>query len=77
MNSFTYTEKEELSILSKSQGGGYVKRATVISYNGQPEKVDIRTWQATPEGYKPTKSGITLTPAEEEALRQALNKRHK
>ena len=50
---------------------GWTKELNKVSFNGGEPKFDIRTWD--PEHTKMGK-GVTLTEAELDALKEALNK---
>ena len=63
------TEKQLAEI---SSTGSSAKRLTVTSWNGNPEKLDLRIWRTDEEPAKPGK-GITLTDEEAKTLAAALN----
>lgn len=55
-----------------SRTGTSAKRLTVVSWNGNPAKLDLRTWRTDDTGTRPGK-GITLTDAEAQTLATALS----
>lgn len=61
---FKYEIKEYLGVLSTSRQG-WTKEVNVISWNGRPEKIDIRGW--SPEHDKMSK-GLSLTADEMDEL---------
>ena len=67
---FQYEIAEHIATLSESNGT--TKELNRISYNGAPPKLDLRSWRQDGEEKKMLK-GLTLTDAEAEALRDALN----
>lgn len=69
MKEFHYEIKEHIGTVSKSEDGRFATEVNLISYNGAPAKVDIRTWNKdTEKMYK----GITLTMDEAKILGQIL-----
>ena len=65
----TWEIKRQLAVLSTNEKSGWTKEANIVSWNGGPEKLDIRDWK--PDHSKMAK-GITLTSDEARALGQAL-----
>ena len=61
---FKYEIKKYLGVLSTSRQG-WKKEVNVISWNGRPEKIDIREW--SPEHDKMSK-GLSLTADEMDEL---------
>lgn len=61
---FKYEIKKYLGVLSVSSQG-WKKEVNVISWNGRPEKIDIREW--SPEHDKMSK-GLSLTADEMDEL---------
>lgn len=61
---FKYEIRKNLGVLSKSRNG-WTKEVNVISWNGRPEKIDIREW--SPEHDKMSK-GLSLTEDEMDEL---------
>lgn len=59
-----------LAVLSTNEKSGWTKEANLVSWNGNPEKLDIRDWK--PDHTKMSK-GITLDSNEARALGIALN----
>lgn len=54
---FTYEIKEHIGVL-KTSPGGWTKELNVVSWNGNPEKYDLREWS---EDHKKMSRGVTLT----------------
>ena len=69
-NNFQYEITEHIATLS--EGNGTSKELNRISYNGAPPKLDLRSWNHDADGKRMLK-GLTLTDAEADALREALN----
>ena len=67
MAEIKYEIRRRLGVLSTNERSGWTKEANLISWNGGPEKLDIRDW--SPDHSKMAK-GITLT--EDEARKLAL-----
>lgn len=67
MAEIKYEIRRRLGVLSTNERSGWTKEANLISWNGGPEKLDIRDW--SPDHSKMAK-GITLT--EDEARILAL-----
>jgi len=61
---FKYEIEKQLGVLSTSRQG-WTKEVNVISWNGRPEKIDIREW--SPEHDKMSK-GLSLTEDEMDEL---------
>jgi hypothetical protein len=61
---FTYEIIEHIGVL-KTSSGGWTKELNVVSWNGNPEKYDLREWS---EDHKKMSRGITLTPWEAKTL---------
>ena len=61
---FKYEIKKQLGVLSTSRQG-WTKEVNVISWNGRPEKIDIREW--SPEHDKMSK-GLSFTEDEMDTL---------
>lgn len=72
MGEFSYEIKENIAVLSEGRGG-WSKELKKISWNGRPEKLDIRDWQVTEDGERKMSKGITLSQEEAVKLRDALN----
>ena len=62
---FQYEIAEHIATLSESNG-------TTKEHNGAPPKLDLRSWKQEGEEKRMLK-GLTLTDAEAEALKEALN----
>lgn len=69
MSDFKYDVLEKFGEISASSNG-WKKELRLISWNGRPEKYDIREW--SPEGNKISK-GITFTKEEIASLKRILN----
>lgn len=67
--SFNYEIKERIAVLSESEDGRYTTEVNMISYNGAPEKLDIRKWNRADDRMG---KGVTLTEEEATALVMAL-----
>ena len=67
---FQYEIVEHIATLSERNGT--TKELNRISYNGAAPKLDIRSWKQEGEERRMLK-GLTLTDAEAEALKEALN----
>jgi hypothetical protein len=68
---FTYEIKEHIGVL-KTSSGGWTKELNVVSWNGNPEKYDLREWS---EDHKKMSRGITLTAREAKTLFDWLGER--
>ena len=64
-----YEIKRHIAVLSTNERRGWTKEANIVSWNGGPEKLDIRDWN--PDHSKMAK-GITLTSDEARTLSTAL-----
>lgn len=64
-----YEIKRHIAVLSINEKSGWSKEANIVSWNGGPEKLDIRDWN--PDHSKMAK-GITLTSDEARTLSTAL-----
>lgn len=71
MGEFKYEITEHIATLSESNGT--TKELNRISFNGAPAKLDLRSWKQEGDAKKMLK-GITLSDAEAEALKEALNR---
>lgn len=65
-----YTIEKQLATIGST--GSAAKRLTVTSWNGNPAKLDLRTWRTVDGAEQPGK-GLTLTTTEAAALADALN----
>lgn len=61
---FTYEIIEHIGVL-KTSAAGWTKELNIISWNGNPQKYDIREWA---EDHKKMSRGITLTASEAKDL---------
>ena len=64
-----YEIKRHIAVLSTNERSGWTKEANIASWNGGPEKLDIR--DLNPDHSKMAK-GITLTSDEARTLSTAL-----
>ncbi len=67
----SFTVEKRLAVLSSS--GESSKELTVVSWNGNPAKLDLRTWRTVDGEQRPGK-GLTLNRKEAAELASALNK---
>lgn len=67
----TWEIKRHLSVLSTNEKSGWTREANIVSWNGGPDKLDIRDWK--PDHSKMAK-GITLTKEEAVDLYGALQR---
>ena len=67
---FQYEIVEHIATLSESNGT--TKELNRISYNGEPPKLDLRSWKQDGQEKKMLK-GLTLTETEAEELEKALS----
>ena len=65
---FSYEIIEEIAVLSENNKG-WRKELNLVSWNGRPQKFDLRDW--APDHEKMGK-GLTLTNEEFEALQKAI-----
>ena len=65
----TWEIKKHLAVLSTNEKSGWRREVNIVSWNGGPEKLDIRDWK--PDHSKMAK-GVTLTSDEAKALGIAL-----
>lgn len=65
----TYTVEKTIAELSAT--GSTRKRLALVSWNGRPAKLDLRTWYESDDGEKPGR-GITIADAEAADLVAAL-----
>lgn len=59
------------TIRGRKDGDGWTKEVNIVSWNGNPGKVDIRDWN---EDHTRCTKGITFTKAEAEELMEILQK---
>ena len=65
MADINYKIVRTLGTLSTNENSGWSKEANIISWNGGPEKLDIRDWNP---GHSKCAKGITLTEDEARQL---------
>ena len=65
------THKVEETLAELSSTGSSAKRICLVSWNGNPAKLDLRVWRTVDGETKPGK-GLTLTDEEAETLLTAL-----
>ena len=66
----TYDIKKELAVITRYNNGGR-KEINLVSWNGEPPKLDLRYWEA---GHTVVGSGTTMDKAEALAVYKALQK---
>ena len=66
----TWEIRKRLGVLSTNEKTGWTKEANIVSWNGLPEKLDIRDWN--PEHDKMSR-GITLAEGEAKLLKRMLD----
>lgn len=69
---FTYEIKEHIGVF-RTSAGGWTKELNLVSWNGKPEKYDLREWS---EDHKKMSRGVTLTIAETRMMLDWLAGRH-
>ena len=67
---FVYEIKEEICALGERKSTGYRKELNVVSFNGNPAKLDIRGWNAD---HTSMTKGVSLTDEEMDALIDAAS----
>ena len=65
------THEVERTLAELSSTGSSAKRICLVSWNGNPAKLDLRVWRTVDGETKPGK-GVTLTDEEAETLLAAL-----
>ncbi|MBP5312438.1 MAG: hypothetical protein IJS71_04970 [Clostridia bacterium] len=71
MPDITYEIVETLAVFTDSDTrGGWAKELNLISWNGNPAKYDIRSWN---EDHSRMGKGITLSEDEMKQLKKALD----
>ena len=66
----TYEVERHIGIVSENANSGWTTELNLISWNGKPAKLDLRSW--SPDHTKMGK-GLTLSRSEAAALRELLN----
>ena len=66
----TWEIRKRLGVLSTNEKTGWTKEVNIVSWNGLPEKLDIREWN--PEHDKMSR-GITLAEGEAKLLKRMLD----
>ena len=66
----TYHVERHIGIISENPNSGWTTELNLISWNGKPAKLDLRSW--SPDHTKMGK-GLTLTRSEALVLRELLN----
>ena len=66
----TWEIRKRLGVLSTNEKTGWTKEANIVSWNGLPEKLDIRDWN--PEHDKMSR-GVTLAEGEAKLLKRMLD----
>jgi len=70
MADFSYEVKKVIGVISK--GKSSAKELRLISWNGKPEKYDIRDWWEDKDGNEKMGKGITLSTEEAKELAKLL-----
>lgn len=66
----TYNVERHIGIIAENPASGWTTELNLISWNGKPAKLDLRSW--SPDHTKMGK-GLTLTRNEALVLRELLN----
>ena len=66
----TWEIRKRLGVLSTNEKTGWTKEANIVSWNGLPEKLDIRDWN--PDHEKMSR-GVTLAEGEAKLLKRMLD----
>lgn len=66
----TFEVKKHLAVLSTTNN--YQKQANLISWNGKPESLDIRTWNIKDENSPKPLKGVILSADETKGLIEAI-----
>ena len=69
----TYEIKEHIGVINTNENG-WNKELNVVSWNGGPEKIDIRDWDPSHERMS---RGITLTEEQAEKAAMLLGRRYR
>ena len=69
MADIQYEIVQEIAVLAEGSKG-WRKELNLVSWNGREPKYDLREWAP---GHEKMGKGVTLSPAEVSALREALN----
>lgn len=64
----TFELKEHIGVISTSING-WSRELNVVSWNGKPEKYDIREWS---DNHTHLRKGVTLTAEEMRALKELI-----
>lgn len=69
---FEFEIKEHIATLTTDKKAEYQKQLNLVKWENRDPAYDLRLWKVTEDGKMPLK-GITLTAAEMEVLKTALN----
>ena len=69
MSAFRYEIVRHIATLSETNDGS--KELNIVSFNGKPQKYDIRTWRRDENGERMLK-GVTLSDEEMQILKNAI-----
>lgn len=69
---FNFEIKQSLGTLTADPEAKVTKELNIVSWNGNKESYELRSWKMTENGKQPLK-GIVLTLDELKALREVLN----
>lgn len=69
MANITHDIRRSLAVLSTNEKSGWTTEVNIVSWNGGPEKLDIRAW--SPDHTKMAK-GLTFTEEEARKLSSTL-----
>lgn len=70
MDQFDFQIMEHIATLNSRPGRSL--ELNMVSFNGRPAMLDVRTWAEGGDGSKQPLKGVRLTDAEARALRDAL-----
>lgn len=73
MSEITYEIHRHLGVLSKNTQSGWQKELNLVSWNGEPAKYDIRSWDSK---HEKCSKGSTFTTEEVRVLKTLLNKQN-
>lgn len=65
-----YKIVEELAVIKES--GNWATKVCLVSWNGKPAKLDIRSWNESPDAKYKVGKGLTLTDEEAQNLFKVL-----
>lgn len=71
MTEVTHEIRQHLAVLSTNEKSGWTTEVNIVSWNGGPDKLDVRAW--SPDHSKMAK-GLTFTADEARILGQAISR---